>query len=162
MKKAYRATIFAIVIFCFLPVSVQAKSLGENTYKICKNDIFTDYDNLNVKKIVTEVKDDGTFTAIDLSEWLNQHDVCDISVVEEKEGIKELFYKFNSEKMTSEYHNTDETSYINFQALVREGELINSTETSIEEVTYVNADGSFYTKVLPAGFDVNVIEEDQE
>ena len=40
-----------------------------------KNDIFIDYDQLNCKKIVTEIKDDGSFTAVDLGEWLEEQDI---------------------------------------------------------------------------------------
>ena len=36
--------------------SVEAKNIGEDTYQVCRNDIFIDYDEYNCKKIVTEIK----------------------------------------------------------------------------------------------------------
>ena len=65
---------------CFLAVPAEAKSVEKDTYRVCKSDIFIDYYQLNCKKIVTKVKDDGSFTAIDLGEWLEEQDIYDISV----------------------------------------------------------------------------------
>lgn len=162
MKKACKTVISAAVLCSLMAVPVQAKYISENTYKICKNDIFNDYGNLNVKKIVTEVKDDGSFIAVDLSDWLKECDAYDISVTEEKDGIEEKFYEFNPEKAGPEYFDTEDTSYIYFELLVQEGELINSTDTLMEEVTHVNPDGSFYTKTVPVGYFGSLIEEEQE
>ena len=159
MKKAYKAIISAAVVLSFIPVPVQAKHIADNTYKICKNDIFTDFDNMNVKKIVTEVKNDGTFIAEDLSDWIKTQDVYNVSVVEEKDGTKEMFYEFHSGNAGPEYDNTENTSYIHFEDLVQVGEIINSTDTLVEEVTHVNPDGSFYTEVRPSGFDLILAEE---
>ena len=80
---------------CFLAVPAEAKSVEKDTYRVCKNDIFIDYDQLNCKKIVTEVKDDGSFTAADLGEWLEEQDIYDISVIKDDEntGYKKRFIK---------------------------------------------------------------------
>ena len=75
---------------CFLAVLAEAKSVEKDTCRVCKNDIFIDYDQLNCKKIVTEVKDDGSFIATDLGEWLVEQDIYD----------------------------SEEISYIDFQGLV--------------------------------------------
>ena len=75
---------------CFLAVPAEDKSVEKDTYRVCKNDIFIDYDQLNCKKIVTEVKDDGSFIATDLGEWLVEQDIYD----------------------------SEEISYIDFQGLV--------------------------------------------
>ena len=80
---------------CFLAVPAEAKSVEKDTYRVCKSDIFIEYDQLNCKKIVTKVKDDGSFTAIDLGEWLEEQDIYDISVIEDDEniGYKKRFIK---------------------------------------------------------------------
>ena len=39
-------------------------------YRALKNSLFLDYDNCGVKKIVTELKEGGTFIAEDLGSWL--------------------------------------------------------------------------------------------
>ena len=95
MKKGTMMVFSALLMSCFLAVPAEAKSIENSTYRVCKNDIFIDYDQLNCKKIVTKVKDDGSFTAIDLGEWLEEQDIYDISVIEDDEntGYKTMFYE---------------------------------------------------------------------
>ncbi len=95
MKKGTMMFFSALLMSCFLVVPAEAKSIENGTYRVCKNDIFIDYDQLNCKKIVTKVKDDGSFTAIDLGEWLEEQDIYDISVIEDDEnnGYKKRFMK---------------------------------------------------------------------
>ena len=90
MKKGTMMVLSALLMSCFLAVPAEAKSIGKDTYRVCKNDIFIDYDQLNCKKIVTGIKDDGSFTAVDLGEWLEEQDIYD----------------------------SEEISYIDFQGLV--------------------------------------------
>ena len=139
----------ALLMSCFLSVSAEAKSIGKDTYRVCKNDIFIDYDQLNCKKIVTEIKGDGSFTAVDLGEWLEEQDIYDTSIIKEDEntGYKKTFYERNPEKEASdEFYDSEDTSYIDFQGLVYAGNVIRSTDSSRETVTEVNFDGSFYTE----------------
>ena len=84
---------------CFLAVLAEAKSVEKDTYRVCKNDIFIDYDQLNCKKIVTEVEDDGSFTAVDLGEWLEEQDVYDISVIEDDENTGWNISRFTMHKI---------------------------------------------------------------
>ena len=143
---------------CFLAVPAEAKSVEKDTYRVCKNDIFIDYDQLNCKKIVTKVKDDGSFTAIDLGEWLEEQDIYDISVIEDDEntGYKKTFYERNPEKEASdEFYDSEDTSYINFQGLVYVGDIIRSTDSFRETVTEVSFDGSFYTETEMTGLYVD-------
>ena len=100
MKKGTMMIFSALLMSCFLAVPAEAKSVEKNTYRVCKNDIFIDYEQLNCKKIITEVKDDGSFTAVDLGEWLEEQDIYDISVSEDDEntGYKKTFYERNPEK----------------------------------------------------------------
>lgn len=95
MKKGTMMVFSALLMSCFLAVPAEAKSVEKDTYRVCKNDIFIDYDQLNCKKIVTEVKDDGSFTAADLGEWLEEQDIYDISVIKDDEntGYKKRFIK---------------------------------------------------------------------
>ena len=86
MKKGKMIFFSALLMSCFLAVPAEAKSVEKDTYRVCKNDIFIDYDQLNCKKIVTEVKDDGSFTAVDLGKWLEEQDIYDISVIEDDEN----------------------------------------------------------------------------
>ena len=148
-----RTIIFSVLLMCcFLTISVGAKSIGKDTYRICKNDIFIDYDQLNCKKIVTEIKDDGCFIAVDLGEWLKKQNIYDISVIEDNEsaGYKKMFYERNPEKEdTDEFCDSEDTSYIPFEGLVYEGDVISSTDSFIETVTEVEFDGSFYTQIEP-------------
>ena len=111
----------------FLAVLAEAKSVEKDTCRVCKNDIFIDYDQLNCKKIVTEVKNDGSFTAADLGEWLVEQDIYD----------------------------SEEISYIDFQGLVYEGDVIRSTDSFQETVTEVSFDGSFYTETEMTGLYVD-------
>ena len=57
MKKGTMMVFSALLMSCFLAVPAEAKSIENSTYRVCKNDIFIDYDQLNCKKIVTKVKD---------------------------------------------------------------------------------------------------------
>ena len=54
MNKKNMMFFSALMMSCFLSVSAGAKSIEKDTYRVCKNDIFIDYDQLNCKKIVTE------------------------------------------------------------------------------------------------------------
>ena len=149
MKKGTMMVLSALLMSCFLAVPAEAKSIGKDTYRVCKNDIFIDYDQLNCKKIVMEVKDDGSFTAVDLGEWLEEQDIYDISIIEDDEntGYKKTFYERNPEKESAdEFYDSENTSYIDFQGLVYVGDVIRSTDSSRETVTKVKFDGSFYTE----------------
>ena len=143
---------------CFLAVPAEAKSVEKDTYRVCKIDIFIDYDQLNCKKIVTEVKNDRSFTAADLGEWLEEQDIYDISVIEDDEntGYKTMFYERNLEKEASdEFYDSEDTSCIDFQGLVYEGDVIRSTDSFQETVTEVSFDGSFYTETEMTGLYVD-------
>ena len=150
MKKGTMMVFSALLMSCFLAVPAEAKSIENSTYRVCKNDIFIDYDQLNCKKIVTKVKDDGSFTAIDLGEWLEEQDIYNISVIEDDEntGYKKMFYERNPEKEEKDaFYDTDDTAYIPFERLVYEGDVISYTDSSIETVTEVEENGDFYTKI---------------
>lgn len=158
MKKGKMIFFSALLMSCFLAVPAEAKSVEKDTYRVCKNDIFIDYDQLNCKKIVTGIKDDGSFTAVDLGEWLEEQDIYDISVIEDDEntGYKKTFYERNPEKEASdEFYDSEDTSYINFQGLVYVGDVIRSTDSFRETVTEVSFDGSFYTETEMTGLYVD-------
>lgn len=55
---------------------------------------------MNCKKIISEIKDDGCYIAVNLGDWLKEQDIYDISVTEdnESEGYKEMYYERNPEK----------------------------------------------------------------
>ena len=147
MKKGTMMVFSALLMSCFLAVPAEAKSIENSTYRVCKNDIFIDYDQLNCKKIVTKVKDDGSFTAIDLGEWLED---------DENTGYKTMFYERNLEKEASdEFYDSEDTSCIDFQGLVYEGDVIRSTDSFQETVTEVSFDGSFYTETEMTGLYVD-------
>ncbi|MCI8488888.1 MAG: hypothetical protein HFJ04_01300 [Lachnospiraceae bacterium] len=121
---------------------------GRGTYKVLKHSLFLDLDNYNVKKIVTELNDDGTFAAEDLGSWLKKQDVYDISVAEEDDGnYKKLYYKSNLEHQDrEEFYPTEDTAGLYFGWLVSEGETITFTDSCFEFVISVEPDGSFYTE----------------
>lgn len=155
MKKGKMIFFSALLMSCFLAVPVETKSVEKDTYRVCKNDIFIDYDQLNCKKIVTGIKDDGSFTAVDLGEWLEEqdiydiYDIYDISIIKDDEntGYKKTFYERNPEKEAAdEFYDSEDSSYIDFQGLVYVGDVIRSTDSFREAVTEVNFDGSFYTE----------------
>ena len=75
------------------------KILKKSVTRVKKYDIFIDYDQLNCKKIVTEVEDDGSFTAVDLGEWLEEQDVYDISVIEDDENTGWNISRFTMHKI---------------------------------------------------------------
>lgn len=152
MSKGKTMIFSALVMSCFLSIPSGAKGIGEDTYRICKNDIFTDCDQLNCKKIVTKIKDDGTFLAVDLGDWLEEQDIYDIYVMEDDEntGYRKKFYERNPGKEESdEFYDSEDTSYIDFQGLVFAGDVIRSTDSFTERVTEVGGDGSFYTETEP-------------
>ena len=158
MKKGKMIFFSVLLMSCFLAVPAEAKSVEKDTYRVCKNDIFIDYDQLNCKKIVTKVKDDGSFTAIDLGEWLEEQDIYNISVIEDDEntGYKKMFYERNPEKEASDqFYVSEDTSYINFLGLVYVGDVIRNTDSFRETVTEVSFDGSFYTETEMTGLYVD-------
>lgn len=155
MNKRRMIIFSALLMCCFLTISVGAKGIGKDTYRICKNDIFIDYDQLNCKKIVTEIKDDGCFIAVDLGDWLKKQNIYDISVIEDNEstGYKKMLYERNPEGVEKdEFCNSEDTSYIHFEGLVYEGDVISCTDSLIETVTEVEVDGNFYTRIEPQPF----------
>ena len=50
MKKGTMMVFSALLMSCFLAVPAEAKSIENGTYRVCKNDIFIDYDQLNCKR----------------------------------------------------------------------------------------------------------------
>ena len=116
-------------------------------YRALKNSLFLDYDNCGVKKIVTELKEGGTFIAEDLGSWLKAQDVYDITVAEDNGDYKKLYYESNQENQDKEkFYPAEDTAAIHFDWLVYEGDVITCTDTCYEEVTSVEPDGSFYTE----------------
>ena len=47
MKKGTMMVLSALLMSYFLAVLAEAKSVEKDTYRVCKNDIFIDYDQLN-------------------------------------------------------------------------------------------------------------------
>ena len=94
----------------------------------------------------------------DTIEWLEEQDIYDISVIEDDEntGYKTMFYERNLEKEASdEFYDSEDTSCIDFQGLVYEGDVIRSTDSFQETVTEVSFDGSFYTETEMTGLYVD-------
>ena len=150
MNKKNMMFFSALMMSCFLSVSAGAKSIEKDTYRVCKNDIFIDYDQLNCKKIVTEIRNDGSFIAIDLGDWLETQNIYDIWVIKDDEntGYKKVLYERNLEREeVNGFCDSEDTAYINFQGLVNVGDVIRCTDSFIETVTKVNFDGSFYTEI---------------
>lgn len=150
IKKEKIVITIALVVSCITATPVAAKNVENNTYQICRNDIFIDWYQLNCKKIISEIKDDGCYIAVNLGDWLKEQDIYDISVTEdnESEGYKEMYYERNPEKEEKdEFYDTDDTAYIPFERLVYEGDVISYTDSSIETVTEVEENGDFYTKI---------------
>ena len=56
-----------------LALPVSTKHISANDFKVEKNDILT-IDNL--KRIVTDVKEDGSYTAIPLGDWFEEQNNC--------------------------------------------------------------------------------------
>lgn len=130
-----------------LTFPVQARNIGGNVYKMCRNDIFTDYENRNVKKIVTETNGDGTFQAEDLGVWLRNTGIYDISLLREEDNyLKEEFYSFQQERVDDAYYYNEDASYVDFTCLVKAGDVITASDTETETVERVEIDGSFTTR----------------
>lgn len=150
MKKEKIVITMALAVSCIAAIPAAAKNIEGDTYQICRNDIFTDCNQLNCKKIINEIKEDGCFTAVNLGDWLKEQDIYDISVIEDhdSEGYKKMYYERNLEKEEKdEFYDTDDTAYIPFERLVYEGDVISYTDSSIETVTEVNENGDFYTEI---------------
>ena len=52
MKKGTMMVFSALLMSCFLAVPAEAKSIENSTYRVCKNDIFIDYDQLNSESFI--------------------------------------------------------------------------------------------------------------
>lgn len=148
-------------VLLFLPLAlmltmpVQARKIEGNVYKVCRNGVFTDYENGNVKKIVTMLNEDGTFQAEDLGAWLRGEDIYDISLLREEGGyFKEELYSLRQERVKDAYFFDKDASYIDFFNLLKEGDVITASDTEIETVESVELDGSFTTRT-EAVADVN-------
>lgn len=75
---------------------------------------------------------------------------------DENTGYKTMFYERNLEKEASdEFYDSEDTSCIDFQGLVYEGDVIRSTDSFQETVTEVSFDGSFYTETEMTGLYVD-------
>lgn len=100
IKKEKIVITIVLVVSCITATPVAAKNVENNTYQICRNDIFIDWYQLNCKKIISEIKDDGCYIAVNLGDWLKEQDIYDISVTgdNESEGYKEMYYERNPEK----------------------------------------------------------------
>ena len=117
IKKEKIVITIVLVVSCITATPVAAKNVENNTYQICRNDIFIDWYQLNCKKIISEIKDDGCYIAVNLGDWLKEQDIYDISVTEdnESEGYKKMYYERNPEKEEQdEFYDTDDTAYIPF------------------------------------------------
>ena len=86
IKKEKIVITIALVVSCITATPVAAKNVENNTYQICRNDIFIDWYQLNCKKIISEIKDDGCYIAVNLGDWLKEQDIYDISVTEDNES----------------------------------------------------------------------------
>ena len=75
MKRYKAASIFTCACLAsgMLALPVSAKHISANDFKVEKNDILT-IDNL--KRIVTDVKEDGSYTAIPLGDWFEEQNNC--------------------------------------------------------------------------------------
>ena len=75
MKRYKAASIFTCACLAsgMLALPVSAKHISGNDFKVEKNDILT-IDNL--KRIVTDVKEDGSYTAIPLGDWFEEQNNC--------------------------------------------------------------------------------------
>ena len=119
IKKEKIVITIVLVVSCITATPVAAKNVENNTYQICRNDIFIDWYQLNCKKIISEIKDDGCYIAVNLGDWLKEQDIYDISVTEdnESEGYKKMYYERNPEKEEKdEFYDTDDTAYIPFES----------------------------------------------
>ena len=96
-SKRFFISMFLLCLCYFCGFQVRAMNIGKNLYRVCKNDVFIDYDQQNTKKIVTEVKQDGSFVAEDLGSWIEKQNFYNISVVEEEESYKKMYYESNFE-----------------------------------------------------------------
>ena len=78
IKKEKIVITIVLVVSCITATPVAAKNVENNTYQICRNDIFIDWYQLNCKKIISEIKDDGCYIAVNLGDWLKEQDIYDI------------------------------------------------------------------------------------
>ena len=145
-SKKFFISMFLLGLCYFCGFQVRAMNIGKNLYRVCKNDVFIDYDQQNTKKIVTEVKQDGSFVAEDLGSWIEKQNFYNISVVEEEESYKKMYYESDFEVQEETNRASDEVSYIHFAVLVEKGDVIRCTDSWIEKVIAVKSDGSFYTE----------------
>ena len=56
IKKEKIVITIVLVVSCITATPVAAKNVENNTYQICRNDIFIDWYQLNCKKIISEIK----------------------------------------------------------------------------------------------------------
>ena len=118
-SKKFFISMFLLCLCYFCGFQVRAMNIGKNLYRVCKNDVFIDYD---------------------------QQNFYNISVVEEEESYKKMYYESDFEVQEETNRASDEVSYIHFAVLVEKGDVIRCTDSWIEKVIAVKSDGSFYTE----------------
>ena len=127
-----------------LTLPIQARQIDKGIYRLCVNDIFTDQNNLSVKKIVTDIFSDGSYSAEDLGEWLLEKDLCKVQVLQDLENYEKItFYEIDASKLKKQEREGETELFP--EGLVFKGDVLRYNETMIETVLWVNVDGSFYT-----------------
>ncbi|MDC7290107.1 hypothetical protein NXH76_20130 [Blautia schinkii] len=147
MKKK-TAAILITILSCCSSLNVQAKYMDVDTYSICKNDIFIDVENMNVKKIVTDVCDNGKFFAKDLADWMKEHDFYKITEIKSNGETHLLYYEFDMDKEDE----TNEIADIDFGNLIFENDIIKFSDTTMERVVSNAGGGNFFTEVSNNNF----------
>lgn len=142
------ATILIVILSCLSFLNIQAKYIDDNTYRIEENDIFIDVENMNVKKIVTEVCDDGSFVAKDLAEWIKEQDFYCVTEIKSCGETCLLYYELNM----NEEEKTEEINSMNFENLVIENDIIKFSDSTMEKVVLNAGGGNFFTEVSESYF----------
>ena len=101
---------------------------------------------MNVKKIVTEVHDDGKFLAADLADWIKEQNFYSVTEIKSNGETKLLYYEFNMDIQDSKNVETGSITK-NWGDLVLENDIIKLSDSTMERVVSVVGEGSFFAEV---------------
>ncbi len=140
-----KITVWTLIGCLAFSVSATAGEIGENEFQTEIYDITEDPDQLNVKKIVVEVEEDGGSRTEDLAVWLEEEKVCTTTLLkEEKNEARILFYEFDPSVLYKLVEDSNVNTLTEW-GMVSVGDVIRCTSDCIETVIWVDYDGNFFT-----------------
>lgn len=140
-----QVTVMALVGCLIFSGSAKAGEIVNDENQTHIYDIVEDPDQLDVKKIVAEVEQDGSFRTEDLGSWIEEEKVCTVSLLkEEKDEARIVFYEFDQSTLYKLMEDNNVNNLTEW-GMVSVGDVIRCTSDCIETVIWVDYYGNFFT-----------------